>query len=135
MDKKCKKIVLESYIDDRGALTAIEELRDVPFEIKRVFFIQTDNSDAVRGEHANLFNEVIICISGSCKIQSDIGSKKELFVLEQPMQALYIPKMLWKKIYDFSDNCVLAVLADEHYDSNKVIYDYNQYLELKSDRK
>ncbi|MCR5207125.1 MAG: FdtA/QdtA family cupin domain-containing protein [Eubacterium sp.] len=134
MREQCRFIKLKTYLDKRGALIPFESEREIPFEIKRCFFIKPEGENTVRGDHANLCSEVIICVSGSCKIESDDGKEKKLFVLGSPDSALYIPPRMWKKIYDFSSDCILLVAADERFDETRVINSYEEYLSvLKSE--
>ncbi len=129
MNNECKIIKLKSFTDSRGTLTPVESASDIPFDINRVFFIKA-KAGAVRGEHASNCSEVIFNTSGSCKIETDNGKEKKVFELSEEMTALYIPPMVWKKLYDFSDDCVLAVLSDKHYSPADTVSDYNEFLKL-----
>lgn len=117
--------------DARGKLVAIEANQDVPFEIKRIFYIYGTDSTAVRGQHANRNSEFIfINVAGSSKVRISDGTHEEVVVLDQPGAGLYMPKMVWKEMYDFSPDSVLLVLTNTHYDGNEYIRDYDEYLKI-----
>ena len=98
--------------DDRGRLVVVEGGMDIPFEIKRVFYIYGSSSDVVRGKHANRSgNEMVISLS-------------------RPHTGIYLPALVWKDMYDFSPDSVLLVLASEHYDPNEYIRDYEEFRRL-----
>lgn len=136
MIEKCKLIEFEQKGDERGHLVIIEGSQDIPFEIKRVFYIYGSDEDVVRGKHANLNSEfVLINVSGTSKVKVDDGVNQKVFDLNRPHIGIYIPKMVWKDMYDFSEDSVLLVLASEHYDSQEYIRDYKQYIEMLLDNK
>lgn len=117
--------------DERGKLVVIEgdNLSGVPFDIKRVFYIYGSDRTVVRGQHANRNSEfVLVNVAGSSKVMITDGEKKEIVELNQPMEAVYIPRMIWKEMYDFSPDSVLLVLANTHYDSHEYIRNYEEYL-------
>ncbi len=121
--------------DERGHLVVIEGLKDVPFEIKRIFYIYGSDGNVIRGQHANRKSEfVLINIAGQSKVRIDDGQGNETVVaLERPHIGLYIPRMLWKEMYDFSLDSVLLVLSSEYYDADEYIRDYNTYVsEIKN---
>jgi dTDP-4-dehydrorhamnose 3,5-epimerase-like enzyme len=115
--------------DERGKLVIIEGLRDVPFDIKRIFYIYGSDKDVIRGCHANRKSEfVLINVSGCSKVKMFDGNNEEIFELNKPNTGIYIPKMVWKDMYDFTEDSVLLVLASEHYDSNEYIRDFDDYI-------
>lgn len=117
--------------DERGNLVVIEGSEAIPFEIKRVFYIYGSDATVKRGQHANLESEfVLINVSGTSKVRIDNGFGETVIELNRPRMGLYIPKMIWKDMYDFSEDSVLLVLASTHYNSNEYIRDYKRYLEL-----
>lgn len=124
---------LDERGDERGNLVIAEGAIDIPFEIKRVFYIYGSDATVVRGKHANRESEfVLINVGGSSKVMVDDGKTKEVILLDKPRMGLYLPSMLWKEMYDFSPDSILLVLASEHYDETEYIRDYNQFLkELK----
>jgi dTDP-4-dehydrorhamnose 3,5-epimerase-like enzyme len=116
--------------DERGNLVVIEgEGMDIPFDIKRVFYIYGSDATVVRGQHANRETEfLLVNVKGSSKVKVDNGTDSEVIVLDRPGMGLYIPPMLWKDMYDFSPDSVLLVLASRHYDGKEYIRDYQEYL-------
>lgn len=128
MDYKILKF--EAHGDDDGQLVALENERDIPFEVKRVFHIYDTKENVVRGKHAHLtLEEILICVTGSCKILLDDGEKKEEVALDKPTTGLYIPPHLWREMYDFTEGTVLLVLASDIYDLKDYIKDYEQFME------
>ena len=117
--------------DERGQLVVVEGGMDIPFEIKRVFYIYGSDDTVVRGQHANLDSEfVLINVAGKSKVKITDGTNEEIVVLDKPMKGVYLPKMVWKEMYDFSPDSVLLVLANTHYNGKEYIRDYNDYLKL-----
>ena len=115
--------------DERGKLVVVEGAQDIPFEIKRVFYIYGSDSEVVRGQHANRNSEfVLINVSGSSKVRVDNGFEEEIIELNRPRMGLYLPTMLWKDMYDFSADSVLLVLANTHYDGHEYIRDYDEFI-------
>ena len=114
--------------DERGHLVVIEGNEDVEFDIKRVFYIYGSDPDVVRGQHANRDTEfVLINVCGTSKVRVDDGKEEKVYVLDKPHEGVYIPKMVWKDMYDFSEDSILLVLASEHYDGEEYIRDYEDY--------
>ena len=131
MSKLYKLLQFADFGDERGKLVVIEgdNLSGVPFDIKRVFYIYGSDRTVVRGQHANRNSEfVLVNVAGSSKVMITDGKKKEIVELNQPMEAIYIPRMIWKEMYDFSPDSVLLVLANTHYDSHEYIRNYEEYL-------
>ena len=115
--------------DERGKLVVVEGAQDIPFEIKRVFYIYGSDSQVVRGQHANRNSEfVLINVSGSSKVRVDNGFEEEIIELNRPRMGLYLPTMVWKDMYDFSEDSVLLVLANTHYDGHEYIRDYDVFI-------
>ena len=131
MSELYKLLQFADFGDERGKLVVIEgdNLSGVPFDIKRVFYIYGSDRSVVRGQHANRNSEfVLVNVAGSSKVMITDGKKKEIVELNQPMEAVYIPRMIWKEMYDFSPDSVLLVLANTHYDSHEYIRNYEEYL-------
>lgn len=117
--------------DERGNLVVIEGNQDIPFDIKRVFYIYGSDSSVIRGQHANRFSEfVLINVNGTSKVRLDNGKEEKIICLDKPRMGLYIPAMLWKDMYDFSEDSVLLVLASTHYDGKEYIRDYEKFCAL-----
>lgn len=124
--------------DDRGHLVIVEGMRDIPFDIKRVFYIYGSDSTVIRGQHANKKTEfVLINISGHSKVRIKDGrGKEEIFLLDRPHTGIYLPRLIWKDMYDFSTDSILLCLASEHYDPEEYIRDYRTFTEyVKEERK
>lgn len=115
--------------DDRGSLIALETGKIIPFEIKRVYYIFDTKSGVRRGKHAHhKLEQVLICIRGECKILLDDGRGEWIVVLKSPDHGLYIKDLIWHEMYDFSDDCVLMVLASDFYHEEDYIRDYVTFL-------
>lgn len=125
-----------SHGDEKGKLVVVEGCADVPFEIKRIFYIYGSDSSVVRGQHANRKSEfVLINVAGSCKVRTDDGrGNQQIFILDKPNEGMYIPKMLWKDMYDFSADSVLLCLSSEHYDNSEYIRNYDEYVSEMRDK-
>ncbi len=118
--------------DERGHLVVVEGMKDIPFEIKRIFYIYGSDSSVVRGQHANIRSEfVLINVSGQCKVKTKDGKGNEaVYCLDRPHTGIYLPKMIWKDMYDFSRDSVLLCLASTCYDSSEYIRDYSEFLKM-----
>lgn len=117
--------------DERGSLVALEGCITVPFEIKRVYYLFNTKAGVARGFHAHKkLEQVAICVTGQCRMVLNDGIQKEEVWLNRPINGLLIHKMVWHEMYDFSPDCVLLVLASEHYDENDYIRDYQKFLEV-----
>lgn len=116
--------------DKRGHLVVIESLENIPFEVKRLFYMYGSDADAVRGQHANRKSEfVLINIAGSSKVRTDNGKGNiEIYTLDKPNIGLYLPSMIWKDMYDFSSDSILLVLSNELYASDEYIRNYNDFI-------
>lgn len=115
--------------DERGWLVVAEGNKDVPFEIKRIFYIYGTEPNVVRGQHANRNSEfVLVNVAGSCKVRTRNGrGDDQVFDLNQPNMGLYIPRMIWKDMYDFSQDSILLCLASEPYNPHEYIRSYEEY--------
>ena len=129
LQERCPIIEFKDLGDERGKLVVIEGKQTIPFEIKRVFYIYGSDPDVVRGQHANRDSEfVLINVAGTSKVRITDGNEEFIASLDRPMIGVYIPKMVWKDMYDFSSDSVLLVLASTHYDGKEYIRDYEEYL-------
>ncbi len=128
-DKKYKVVEFKEFGDERGSLVVAEGSGfDVPFDIRRVFYMYGSDPDIKRGNHANRYTKfVLINVAGSSKVLVDDGVKKEVIVLDKPRMGLYLGPMVWKEMYDFSSDAVLLVLASEHYIENEYLRDYDAF--------
>ena len=126
--EQCKVLNFGDLGDERGKLVVVEGARDIPFDIQRVFYIYGSDSEVVRGQHANRESEfVLINVGGTSKVRIDNGHSEAVVELDKPMMGLYIPTMVWKDMYDFSEDSILLVLASTHYNGAEYIRDYEAY--------
>ena len=127
---KIIKYPFQQHGDDRGQLVALEEGKEIPFKIKRVYYMYETGDGVRRGFHAHkCLEQILICIHGSCKILLDNGSEKEIVPLDTPYEGLYVSNDMWREMYDFSSDAVLLVLASELYDESDYIRNYDEFLE------
>ena len=128
---KVRMIEFPQRGDERGHLVIVEGNQDIPFEIKRAFYIYGSDSDVVRGQHANRESEfVLINVAGMSKVRVKDGEGNEaIFSLNRPHTGIYLPTMVWKDMYDFSVDSVLLVLASTHYNPDEYIRDYKVFEE------
>lgn len=130
-----KWIDFQGLGDERGELVALEigMEKAVPFDIKRVYYIYRTAPSVSRGYHAHRnLRQVAICVSGRCRMVLDNGFSREEIWMDCPTKGLLIESMVWREMHDFSDNCVLLVLASEHYDESDYIRNYNDFFESAS---
>ena len=120
--------------DDRGSLVALEAQKTVPFDVKRVYYIFGTQAGVSRGFHAHqALQQVAVCVTGKCRILLDDGQRRECVWLDSPTKGLLIGDLIWREMHDFSPDCVLLVLASEHYDETDYIRSYDDFkLALKS---
>ncbi len=115
--------------DERGSLVAIEELKTIPFQIKRVYYIYGTQEKVARGFHAHKkLQQLAICVAGKCKMILDDGTQREEVWLDSPNKGVLIGNQIWREMHDFSQDCVLLVLASEPYDEADYIRDYQEFL-------
>ena len=123
------KYAFQQHGDDRGQLIALEEMKDIPFSIKRVYYMYDTIAGVRRGGHAHKsLEQILICVHGSCKVLVDDGYDKKIVSLEKPYEGLYLANNMWREMYDFSPDAVLMVLASQLYDENDYIRDYDEFL-------
>jgi len=116
--------------DERGSLIAIEEGYNAPFDIKRVYYIFDTKEGVERGFHAHInLEQICIAVKGSCTFTLDDGKKREEVKLDNPNEGLYIEGLIWREMKDFSPDCVLVVLASEHYDESDYLRVYEKFKE------
>ncbi len=119
--------------DDRGSLIPLDKT-NLPLKMKRVFYMYNAQPDVRRGMHAHKScNQLLICVTGSCRVLLDDGQKKETVLLDSPDKGLYVPYYLWREMFDFSDGAVLMAVADTMYDENDYIRDYQDFLNYYQD--
>lgn len=129
-------IELEEHGDERGTLIALEQMKNIPFEIKRVYYMFDTVKGVRRGFHAHkCLKQILICVKGSCKILLDDGSQKMEVELDAPNKGLIIESNIWREMFDFSEDAVLMVLASELYDESDYIRNYDDFIEYVRERK
>ena len=129
IEDQYKILEFKDFGDERGNLVLVEGNADIPFDLKRVFYIYGSDPDVVRGMHANRKTEfVLINVGGTSKVKVDNGFETVVVELNRPRMGIYLPTMVWKEMYDFSEDSILLVLASEHYDSKEYIRDYSDFL-------
>lgn len=125
------KYAFQQHGDDRGMLVSLEEFNDIPFVIKRVYYMYDTKIGVHRGYHAHKnLEQILICIHGSCKVLLDNGREKKVISLEKPYEGLYVSNIMWREMYDFSPDAVLMVLASEKYIEEDYIRDYDEFLKI-----
>ena len=130
-----EKVDLVSHGDSRGQLVAIEEYDEIPFMIKRVYYIYDTNSDVTRGCHAHrTLKQLLVCVSGNCKIRLDDGKESQIVLLDKPNEGIIICDTIWREMFDFSKDAVLLVLASDIYDEKDYIRDYQEFLKYVTDK-
>ncbi len=123
------KYVFQPHGDKRGQLIALEEDKDIPFHIKRVYYMYDTETGIVRGKHAHKsLEQILVCIHGSCKVRLDNGRGKKVVLLEKPYEGLYVGSHMWREMFDFSPDAVLMVLASELYMEEDYIRNYDEFL-------
>lgn len=128
---KIQLIQLQTHGDVRGALVALEDGKNVPFEIHRVYYLFATQPEVTRGLHAHReLKQMLVAVRGSCRIRLDDGKEKVSILLDDPAQGLIIDSLIWREMYQFSDDCVLLVLANQHFDETDYIRDYSAFINL-----
>lgn len=126
-----REIELNKLGDNRGNLVAIEGDKTIPFTIKRVYYIYGCGPATQRGFHAHkALKQIAVCVAGSCTMLLDDGRTQEKVLMESPSRGILIDHLVWREMRDFSKDCVLLVLASEHYDESDYIRDYDDFLRL-----
>lgn len=130
---QCRLIDLPQINDPRGNLTFIENSNQIPFDIKRVYYLYDIPGGSERGSHAHKkLHQFILAISGSFDVELNDGTEKKRFHLNRSYYGLYISPMMWRLIDNFSSGAVCMVLASEKYDENDYIRNYNDFLNIKN---
>lgn len=131
-----KIITFKKHGDERGLLVATEALKDIPFEIKRVYYITGADKNLRRGFHAHKeLVQVLVCVKGSCYVMVDDGNEKKDVLLSEPNEGLIVDKKIWHEMYDFSDDCVLLVLASDYYNEADYLRNYDDFMNYIKEKK
>lgn len=121
-------IPLQVHGDERGALVSLEREKNIPFDIRRVYYIFDTKQGVTRGFHAHRkLKQVAIAVKGSCRFILDDGNERVNVILDNPTQGLLINSFVWREMTDFSEDCVLMVLADMEYEESDYIRDYSTF--------
>ena len=137
LKERCRILQFDDLGDERGKLVVIEGGESIPFEVKRVFYIYDSDASVIRGQHANVESEfVLINVAGQSKVRLTDGLEEFIVELNRPMMGVYIPRLIWKDMYDLSPDSVLLVLASTHYDGKEYVRNYEDYLKkMEENRK
>lgn len=131
-----KIISLQKMVDPRGNLSIAEGMKDIPFNISRVYWTYDVPSGACRGGHAHKHcRELIIAVSGSFTVTLDNGRDKQSFLLNHPYQGLLVETDTWRTLNDFSSGAVCLVLAEDSFEENDYIREYTEFLNYKCSKK
>lgn len=123
-------IDFQQHGDNRGQLVALEQNKEIPFAIKRVYYLYHTGENVRRGYHAHKsLEQILVCVNGKCTIHLDDGRECKEVILDKPYQGLYIANSIWREMYNFSENAVLLVLASELYSEDDYIRDYQEFIE------
>lgn len=124
-------IDFEIHPDERGKLTSLSSSKEIPFEIKRLYYTWDMPKEAIRGGHAHRnLDEVVICLHGFCDFVLDDGKETLTIHLDRPNKGIYIPAHLWRDFRNFSSDCVVILMASDYFHPEDHIKDYNEFLEL-----
>lgn len=126
-------IQFQSHGDDRGMLIALEENKNIPFAVKRVYFMYDTKAGVRRGFHAHKsLKQILFCPHGACTIMLDSGKERIHVRLDKPTEGLLVESNIWREMYDFTEGAVLMVLASDYYDENDYIRDYDEFIQYIS---
>ncbi|MCD7806511.1 MAG: FdtA/QdtA family cupin domain-containing protein [Lachnospiraceae bacterium] len=131
LEEQYRILEFPDFGDERGNLVVIEgENQNIPFVIKRVFYIYGSDAEVIRGRHANRRTQfVLINVAGRSRVRVTNGQESAVVELNRPRMGLYLDTMVWKDMYDFSPDSILLVLCSEHYDGSEYIRDYDAYIQ------
>ncbi len=122
----------EQHGDERGMLVSLETFKNVPFEIKRIYYIYNTKEGVHRGFHSHKsLQQILVCVNGTCTVLLDDGREKKIINLDKPYQGLYVPENMWREMYNFSQDAVLLVLASEYYCEADYIRNYDEFIQSK----
>lgn len=131
-----KRIDFQQHGDNRGMLVALENHKEIPFTIQRIYYLYNTDENVCRGHHAHRkLQQILVCVSGSCIIHLDDGCKTEEITLDKPYEGLFIANHIWREMYAFSKDAVLLVLASELYDESDYIRNYQEFCEYVRSQK
>ncbi len=133
MEPLGKIILFQKIADPRGNLTVVEQCKDIPFNVSRVYWTYDIPTDAERGGHAHIHcRELIVSVSGAFTVTLDDGSQRQQYLLSKPYEGLLVDTGIWRTLENFSSGAVCLVLAEDPFDESDYIYDYNDFLRYKN---
>lgn len=122
------EITFKKNEDPRGVLISLEIFNEIPFEIKRIYYIYNSSSDVSRGFHAHKkLKQVLVAVSGSMTLKIENCNENKTIKLDSPEKGILIDSVCWREMYDFTDDCVLLVIASEKYDQDDYIHNYDDF--------
>ena len=129
-----KKFTLKTFTEPDGKLTQIELDKDIPFEVKRMFYVYDVHDQNDRGKHSHhKTKQILIAVNGGVTVICDDGKKRRNYILNEPNKALYIPEMIWDEQVYHNESSVLLVLSNTNYDTSDYIEDYDEFKRLKNE--
>ena len=132
----CSIIELNKHHANEGNLTVVENNKTIPFEVKRLYYLYDVPGGEVRGSHAyRETEEFIVALSGSFDVVIDDGKVKQIFSLNRSYYGLYVPKMMWRQMQNFSTNSLALIVTNTEFNRDDYIYDYDLFLKEKSNEK
>lgn len=133
MEPLGKIISFQKIADPRGNLTVVEQCKDIPFNVSRVYWTYDIPTDAERGGHAHIHcRELIVSVSGAFTVTLDDGSQRQQYLLSKPYEGLLVDTRIWRTLDNFSSGAVCLVLAEDPFDESDYIYDYSDFLRYKN---
>lgn len=131
-----KIINFQQHGDKRGMLVALENSKEIPFTIQRIYYLYNTGKNVRRGYHAHRkLQQILICVSGSCVIHLDDGEQTEEVILDKPYKGLYIANNMWREMHSFSNDAILLALASELYNESDYIRDYQEFCRYVQEQK
>ncbi|MCE0846435.1 FdtA/QdtA family cupin domain-containing protein [Buttiauxella sp. A2-C1_F] len=125
-----KMLDLSYHGDERGGLVSLESCKNIPFEIRRVYYLFETKKNISRGYHAHKdLKQIAVALKGSCRFILDDGKERKEVILNSPQKGLYIDSFIWREMHDFSEDCVLLVLASNYFDESDYVREYSKFLE------
>ncbi len=128
--KGVKLIEIKKVVEPDGTLTVMEEGKQIPFIIKRIFMVMNVAEGKSRGDHATKKTKLILFpVSGSCNVIVDNGKEQETYVMNDASKGLYIDEMIWRSMQNFSKDCVMMAVCDRPFEPGNETYDdYNEFI-------
>ncbi|HZT05858.1 MAG TPA: FdtA/QdtA family cupin domain-containing protein [Chloroflexota bacterium] len=124
-----RRVALPTFVDSRGALTAFESNLEVPFQIARVFYVYDVQAPFERGGHAHVHaDQLLVCVAGRMSVDLVDPSSTETYVLDDPSTGLFVPRLVWTRLYGFTPGAVCLAAASNHYEQSEVIRDWDEYV-------